>query len=62
MLFCGVLCQGKGERYSILETDYGGREQTTKMRVCFEQEKMIKRNYIVIFLIIWAVQMAAAFC
>ena len=32
------------------------------MRVCFEQEKMIKRNYIVIFLIIWAVQMAAAFC
>ena len=62
MLFCGVLCQGKGERYSILETDYGGREQTTKMRECFEQEKMIKRNYIVIFLIIWAVQMAAAFC
>jgi hypothetical protein len=31
------------------------------MRVWFEQEKMIKRNYIVIFLMIWAVQMAAAF-
>ena len=61
MLFCGVLCQGKRERYSIPETDYGGREQTIKMRVWFEQEKMIKRNYIVIFLMIWAVQMAAAF-
>ena len=61
MLFCGILCQGKRERYSIPETDYGGREQTIKMRVWFEQEKMIKRNYIVIFLMIWAVQMAAAF-